>query len=341
MASEAPPFWWQPVDWRARILWPVSALYGVIAARRMHKGVRKQVDAPVLCIGNFTVGGTGKTPTAITFAKQAAELGFAPGFLSRGHGGASKRPHLVDAAKDSARHVGDEPLLLAAHALVAVTPDRAAGAKLLIEQGCDFLIMDDGFQSARVHVDYALAIADARHGLGNGRVIPAGPLRAPMADQLRHVTALLRMGEGDAADSVVRAASRAGKPVFEASVQTVNPEAVAGRRLLAFAGIGHPERFYNSLATAGGEVAMWRSFGDHHIFSLPELMDLQDTARDERLDLVTTSKDAARLRHAETPPLFMGDLIELEVEAVFEDPNVPRRIIDRTVAAWKQRRLLR
>ncbi len=132
----------------------------------MKSARREKIDAPVLCVGNFTVGGTGKTPIAIALAKQARRMHLVPGFLSRGHGGSLSEPHVVDSGHDSAKHVGDEPLLLAEHAPVAVSPNRAAGARLLIERGCNFLIMDDGFQSARIHIDYALVVVDARFGLG-------------------------------------------------------------------------------------------------------------------------------------------------------------------------------
>nr|MBA3447364.1 tetraacyldisaccharide 4'-kinase [Pseudaminobacter sp.] len=168
MASEAPPFWWEPADWRARMLAPAAWLYARVANWQMVSARREKIALPVLCIGNFTVGGTGKTPVAIALAKQARRMGLKPGFLSRGHGGSFVSPHIVDLAHDSARHVGDEPLLLAEHAPVAVTPNRAAGAMMLQDRGCDFLIMDDGFQSARIHLDYALLVVDARYGLGNG-----------------------------------------------------------------------------------------------------------------------------------------------------------------------------
>lgn len=337
MVSEAPPFWWQPVDWKARALWPVSKAYGAVAAYRMKNAPRVRVDAPVLCIGNFTVGGTGKTPTAIALATHARTKGLRPGVISRGYGGQSGAPRLVNADGDDARHVGDEPLLIAAHAPVAVSPNRTAAANLLIGQGCDFLIMDDGLQSARIHVDYALAIVDCRHGLGNGMVIPAGPLRAPINTQLRYVSALLKMGSGEAADSLVRASARAAKPVFEASVRVANPEAVAGKRFLAFAGIGHPQRFFDSIAAAGGVVVEQRAFADHHFYAMDELVELDNLAHQEGLLLITTAKDAARLRHAETPPLFLSKLNVLEIETAFDDPTVPERIVRETIANWKNR----
>lgn len=336
MASEAPPFWWNKPDWRAYALSPLSALYGLVAGRLMATARRERFDLPVLCVGNFTVGGSGKTPVAISLARQARQMGLAPGFLSRGHGGSFGRPHIVDAHHDSAKHVGDEPLLLAEYAPVAVTPSRAAGAKLLVEQGCDFLIMDDGFQSAHIHIDYALLVVDARYGVGNGHVIPGGPLRAPLLTQLRFADAVLKMGEGTAADHIVRKASRAGKPVYEAVVRPRNELAFAGRRFLAFAGIGHPDKFFDTLKRAGGIVEMTRSFGDHHVYAEDELNDLVAAARAEGLELVTTAKDAARLRHG-APQAFLDQLEVLEIDAVFELDRAPGRIIEETLDVWRRR----
>lgn len=337
-ASEAPPFWWERPDWRAYALYPISAIYGAVARRRIASGKREKVALPVLCVGNFTVGGTGKTPVAIALAAQARKMGLKPGFLSRGHGGSFSQPHVVDPAHDSARHVGDEPLLLAEHGPVAVTPNRVAGAKLLIERGCDFAIMDDGFQSARIHLDYALLVVDARRGLGNGHVIPGGPMRAPLLAQLRLADALLKMGEGDAADRVVRMASRANKPVFEAFARPRHPEALAGRRFLAFAGIGHPEKFFDTVRAAGGEVVVSRPFPDHHAFVAEDFEDLARLAEKERLELITTAKDAVRLRHGTADAQsFLQKLVVLEIDAVFDLAHAPERIIADTLVAWRRR----
>lgn len=338
MASEAPPFWWKKPDWRAYSLYPLSRLYGLTATWRMTNAPREKLDVPVLCVGNFTVGGTGKTPVAIALAKQAKRMRLKPGFLSRGHGGGFSKPHIVDAGHDSARHVGDEPLLLAEHAPVAVTPHRAAGAKLLIEQGCDFLIMDDGFQSARIHMDYALVVVDSRYGLGNGHVIPGGPLRAPLIEQLRFASAIVKVGPDSAAEGVVRRASRAAKPVFEASMQPRNGERLARKRFLAFAGIGHPEKFFDTVAKAGGTVVLARSFADHHFYGADELAELAQTARSGDLKLITTTKDAVRLRHGGASQEFLDALTVLAIDVVFDNPNSAERIIDETVSAWQRRR---
>jgi tetraacyldisaccharide 4'-kinase len=340
MSGDAPPFWWEEPDWRVLALSPLSAIYGLAAGRRMRGARREKMAAPVLCVGNFTVGGTGKTPVAIALANQARRMQLTPGFLSRGHGGSFGEPHVVDINHDSAKHVGDEPLLLAEHAPVAVTPNRAAGARLLLDKhGCDFLIMDDGFQSARIHIDYALVVVDARHGIGNGRVIPGGPLRARIVDQLVFTDALLKMGAGTAADGVVRQAARAGRPIFEARAQPRGGEALAGKRFLAFAGIGHPDKFFDTVGDAGGEVVLTRPFPDHHFYSQDDLAELAATARAADLRLVTTAKDAARLRHGAAPQAFLDLLDVLEIDTVFELDHVPERIIDDTLDAWRQRKL--
>lgn len=341
MVSEAPPFWWGKADWRAWALWPFSAAYGWVAARRLRNAPREKIAAPVLCVGNLTVGGSGKTPVAIALARHAAAMGLRPGFLSRGHGGAIMgHPHLVDPDHDSARHVGDEPMLLARAAPVAVCRDRAAGARALLARGCDFLIMDDGFQSARIHIDYALIVVDARRGIGNGHVIPAGPMRARLIEQMRHTDGVLKMGAGDGANPVLRQAARAGRAFFEARLRPAPLADIEGRPCLAFAGIGDPAKFFDTVAALGGEVRVAKSFGDHHFYSEFDAQDLISTAGAQGLLLVTTAKDAVRLDHAG------GALEELrarvkvvEVEAAFDIESAPRAIIAETVEAWRRRRL--
>ncbi len=339
-SSEAPPFWWEPADWRAWSLAPFSALYGLVAGYRMASAKRAKVDVPVLCVGNFTVGGEGKTPVSIALAKQARKLGRKPGFLSRGHGGSMTTAHLVDAEKDLSRHVGDEPLLLARHAPTMVAPDRRTGARELVGIGCDFIIMDDGFQSARIHMDYAVMVVDARRGLGNGHVIPGGPLRARLIDQLRFADAVLTMGEGTAADHVVRQTSRAGRPVFQARLKPRGMRAIKGGRFLAFAGIGNPKKFFDSVAEAGGAVVEGKSFPDHHPYDDDDARDLIAAAGRDGLQLITTEKDLVRLRGGSGA---LGELAEasrvLQVEAVFEAADMPVTIIENTIENWRERSL--
>ena len=304
----------------------------------MRRAPRLQVDAPVICVGNFTVGGEGKTPVAIALAREALAQGHRPGFLSRGHGGSHSKPHTVDATNDSARVVGDEPLLLARYAPTIVATDRAEGARHLISEGCDLIIMDDGFQSARLHMDFALIVVDAKRGLGNGHVIPGGPLRAPVAKQMHYLDAVVTMGRGNGADHVIRRAARAGRPVFTAAVHPVDGAEFTAKRVMAFAGIGNPEKFYDTLRVLGADVVATRSFPDHHPFSEEELSELVEEAEVDHLLLVTTEKDLVRIANGmPAADRFKSKIRALAVEAVFDEPQTPARIIRQAVAAGRDR----
>lgn len=340
MVSEAPPFWWKKADWRAAVLSPFSAAYAALARRNLLNATREKIAAPVLCVGNLTVGGAGKTPVAIALAVEARDMGLKPGFLSRGHGGSHSSPHLVDPAHDRAKHVGDEPLLLARHAPVVVARNRAAGARLLMEKGCDLLIMDDGFQSARVHFDYALIVVDARRGIGNGHTMPGGPLRARLVDQMPYADAVLAVGEGSGADHIVRMAARAGKPVFSARQRPLAGSGIAGKRALAFAGIGDPAKFFATVEEAGGELVLKRAFADHHFYAADELADLAATARRRGLELATTAKDAVRILDGSAATKeFLENVHVVEIDMAFDPDTVPRQIIGDTLRAWRERRL--
>lgn len=291
-----PAFWHRPSSLTSRLLTPLAALYGAIAARRM---ARPGVDAgvPVICVGNYHTGGAGKTPTVLALVKLLRELGETPFVLSRGYGGSLPGPLRVDAARHSAAEVGDEPLMMAAHVPVVIARDRLAGAKLARGDGASLIVMDDGFQNPALRKDFSLIVVGGGRGLGNGRVFPAGPLRAPLAPQLARTDALLVIGEGDAAANVKHALAARGVPVFHARV-TPDAETVAallGKRVLAFAGIGDPGRFFHTLRSHGIEVAAERRFPDHHRFTKDELWALRAEATRDGLALVTTEKDFSRL----------------------------------------------
>lgn len=339
MVSEAPPFWWTRKGWQAYALAPFSFAYGRVARRRMENAPRVRATVPVICVGNFTVGGAGKTPTALALAARASERGMKPGFLSRGYGGGLEGTVLVDAHHHRARDVGDEPLLLARQAPTVVSGRRVEGAERLVHEGVDLIVMDDGFQSARLDFDYGLLVVDARRGIGNGMMIPAGPVRAPVVDQLRHASALLTVGEGDAAARMVRLAGRAAKPVYEAWLRP-RPTGLDGRRVLAFAAIGDPEKFYRTVEEEGATIAMRRSFPDHHDFSDDEAADLLDDAAKSGLGLVTTAKDMMRLKdgHGRARELA-GKVDVVEIDLVFDESSVPDTILDQAVAAFKRKRL--
>ncbi|WP_339764032.1 tetraacyldisaccharide 4'-kinase [uncultured Hoeflea sp.] len=339
MVSEAPPFWWQSSGIQSAILSPFGWIYGRVARRIMDRRVRKAVAVPVICVGNFTVGGSGKTPTALALANAAIARGLKPGFLSRGYGGGVHHATVVDLTKDTARLVGDEPMLLAAKATTVVSPDRAEGADLLLDQGIDLIIMDDGFQSARLVFDQALLVVDARRGVGNGCVFPAGPVRAPVIDQVRHADALIVVGEGDGADPMIRLAARAAKPIHLARFQPRNSAQFRNRNCLAFAAIGDPEKFFKTLEDAHVRLAQRKSFPDHHPFTDDEAKELLAEAELYGLDLITTSKDYVRLQAGHGRAL---ELVEkssvLEIDLAFDSPEVPNVIIENALTAFQRRR---
>ncbi len=298
-----------------------------------------EAPIPVLCVGNLTVGGAGKTPIAITLAKAAKKLGFSPGFLTRGHGAGLVHPRLADPEHDSAWHAGDEAMLLSRHGPTAVTKNRKAGAKLLVDAGCDFAIMDDGFQSARLRFDLSLIVVDGQRGIGNGHIIPGGPLRAPLRSQLQRADAIVKLGEGNAADIIVRQAARAGKPLYQAVVRTINSKSFADRRFLAFAGIGNPQKFFDTVGSTGAEVAIVREFGDHHSYTDHNIAELTAEAAAAGLDLITTEKDAARFINGNAAAIeFLSKLSVLKIEAEFDPKTVAERLVGETVNIFKRRR---
>ncbi len=289
-----PAFWWRPAGLAAALLSPLGAIYGAAAAWRMAQTGRA-AGVPVICVGNLTLGGAGKTPSAIAVAQILDAAGRRPFVLSRGYGGALKGPSRVDPAIHNSADVGDEPLLLARIAPTIVARDRAAGAEAARAAGAGAIVMDDGFQSPHLRKDRSLLVVDGRRGIGNGMVFPAGPLRAPLEPQLRRADALLVIGEGAAGEAV--AAQARNLPVFHGRLE---PDAQAlaalkARPVLAFAGIGDPEKFFATLRDAGIAIGAAVAFPDHHRYRRFEARDLIECAEREGLVLVTTEKDLARL----------------------------------------------
>jgi tetraacyldisaccharide 4'-kinase len=317
---------------------PAAWIYGAIAGRNMKKARRLEMPVPVICVGNFTVGGAGKTPTVITLARAAKARGLKAGVLSRGYGGSMDRTTIVDPGHHSAKAVGDEPLLIAREALTVISRKRVEGARLLVSEGCDLIIMDDGFQSAKLHFDYALMVIDTARGIGNGYIVPAGPVRAPTGLQLKFATALLKVGSGNAADPFIRIAARSGKPVFEASIRPVAPPDIAGRSVLAFAGIADPEKFFRTVESLGGVIAVRRPLGDHQHLSDDEIGDILSSAAAENLEIVTTAKDAVRLigHHGRAAELLEKAKV-IDVEMAFDSPATPGLIVEQAVAAARRR----
>ncbi|MFF8798765.1 MULTISPECIES: tetraacyldisaccharide 4'-kinase [unclassified Methylobacterium] len=290
-----PGFWSQPPTHPlARLLAPAGRVYGGRVAGRMDRPGAAP-PCPVLCVGNFTLGGAGKTPAALALAGLLRDLGHRPAFLSRGYGGRLPGPLAVDPARHGAAEVGDEPLLLAARATTIVSRDRPAGARLCAASGASVIVMDDGLQNPSLTKTLALAVVDAGAGVGNGLPFPAGPLRAPLARQWPHVAGLVLVGDGAPGAAVAEAAQARGLPVHRARLVPEAGGAWAGRRVVAFAGIGRPQKFFETLRGLGAQVVAERSFPDHHPFRDSDLADLAALARREGAGLVTTAKDAVRL----------------------------------------------
>lgn len=290
-----PGFWWRKAGLLSALLSPLGAVYGSVAAHRMaRKGARAGV--PVICVGNLTLGGAGKTPTAIAVARMLAASGERVFFLTRGYGGSEAGPKRVDAHADTAARVGDEALLLAHVAPTVVSRDRAAGAALAKAQGASIVVMDDGLQNGTIEKDFSIAVVDARRGIGNACVFPAGPLRAPLGVQLARADALLIVGDGDGAAAIAAEMRRRGKPVWHGRLAP-HPESAGAitRPVLAFAGIGDPDKFFATAQAAGLRVVQRRAFPDHHPFSAEEAAGLLMAADNEALALVTTEKDRARM----------------------------------------------
>ena len=323
-----PAFWSRRGSPLATMLAPAAALYGMAAARRMARPGHA-IGLPVICIGNFTLGGAGKTPTALAVGRILAEAGHRPVFLSRGYGGRLRGPVMVDPSAQTADDVGDEPLLLARAAPAIVARDRLAGARAAREAGAGAIVMDDGFQNPALAKNLSIVVVDGGRGIGNGRVFPAGPLRAPLVAQLGHAGAVLVVGEGHGADPLREAARGRGRPLFEGRL-VPDPAALAALRerpVLAFAGIGDPDKFFRTLRGAGLAVRGERPFPDHHCYGANEAAALIEQAGRERLTLVTTEKDWVRLQGLAGLEALAETAKPLPVTLQVSEPEVFRALV--------------
>lgn len=297
-----PGFWYPArrgsVPLAARLLSPAGALYGLAGRLRRTSTKPERAAVPVVCIGNITAGGAGKTPLALTVAERLIGAGEKVHFLTRGYGGRETGPIRVDPAHHGAEDVGDEPLLLAAAAPVWVAASRPEGAAAAVRGGAGLLVMDDGFQNPSLHKDFSILVVDAASGLGNGRLIPAGPLRERVDEALSRANALILTGRGHAGDGIAARARARGIPVFNSIVRPASPPEFGPGPHLAYAGIGRPEKFFRTLRELGVELAATVSFPDHHVFRESDALRLLVQARELGAELITTEKDAARLTHA-------------------------------------------
>jgi tetraacyldisaccharide 4'-kinase len=302
----APRFWGTPPGLAAGLLAPAAAAWDL--AGRLRRGLARPYypQIPVVCVGNLVAGGAGKTPVALAIAGHLSRQGVAVHLLTRGYGGRLSGPVQVEPAVHDTAAVGDEALLLAEAAPCWVARDRAAGARAAAAAGAEVLVLDDGLQNPGLAKSLSLVVVDGEYGFGNGRVMPAGPLREPVEAGLARADAIVLFGP----------AQRFGTlPTLEAELLSCDGERFAGQRVFAFAGIARPQKFFAMLQGLGASVVGRRGFPDHHRFRPGEIAALRDAARRSEAQLVTTKKDIVRLRPDERRGIEV-----LEVEVLWRDP---------------------
>ena len=307
---KAPAFWTEDGA-LAHLLAPLGVLYTLGGRWRRRAATPWRAPAPVVCIGNLTVGGAGKTPTALAIASSLMVAGRRPVMVSRGYRGRLAGPVRVDPRAHTAADVGDEPLLLAEAAPTIVAKDRLDGVRAALDLG-DTVVLDDGFQDPRLAHDLAFVVVDGAAGFGNARVLPAGPLREPIEEGLARADAVIVIGEGHVATD---------RPVLRARlVPRDDALRFRGRKVLAFAGIGRPQKFFSTLAELGAEVAAAHGFADHHAYDEDEIARLVEEAARLQAEPVTTRKDWVRLPASARPMIAAVD-----IDLVFADEDTVMR----------------
>ncbi|MBF9059624.1 tetraacyldisaccharide 4'-kinase [Rhodobacterales bacterium HKCCSP123] len=311
-----PAFWHMEPGLRAALLSPLGAVYAAGTRRRLVRGARARVGVPVICVGNLNAGGTGKTPTVIALAGRLAERGIRAHAVTRGHGGSLEGPVRVEERTHRADQTGDEALLLAAFLPTWVAKDRAEGARAAVAAGAQAILLDDGFQNGALAHDLSLVVVDAHIGFGNGRVIPAGPLREPVAAGMARADLLLSIGD---AEGQARFSDRWGGAVTVPRLQGALVPLATGLPLkgvpvLAFAGIGHPEKFFRTLSHLGAELKSTHALTDHQPLTDQLMTRMLREAKGIGAQVVTTEKDAVRL-----PPGLRAQVMTVPVRLGIDD----------------------
>lgn len=302
------PAYWKQKNWTAYLLWPIGELYALATKLKIKYQKSKHVNIPVVCVGNLTAGGSGKTPVALSIMRLMKKKYRNPMFVSRGYGGKLKNV-FVDRQEHTADQVGDEPLLLSRLAPTVINPNRYKAASKAFEEGADAIVMDDGFQNQTLVKDLNFLVFDGESGIGNGFCVPAGPMREKFDNGMKRADAVIILGE----DKQNLQTRIMGIPVFHGKVLPISrPE--FKRNVIAFAGIGRPQKFYDSLLALGADLIATKDFPDHHKYTEEELRELIDFAKSTNSDLYTTTKDYVKI-----PYHLRADFKILEIGIKWQD----------------------
>ena len=302
---KTPGFWYKPVGLRATLLSPIAAVYSLLASIRASFAKPYKARVPVISIGNIVMGGAGKTPASMALAKLLQEKGYSPAIVTRGYKGSLKGPVRVSLEKHSFKEVGDEALLLCQVAPTYMAKRRDKGVMMAEEAGADIIILDDGHQTTSVKKDACFVVVGGQQKFGNGKVFPAGPLRESLSKGLARADAIIYLGQDNFAHDEI--------PVFHADIRP-RPFPYAGKRIIAFCGLGFPLKFKESLLHMGCTIEKFIEFPDHHPYTEKDLEKIMRSAFE--LPIVTTAKDFIRVPHSYDHVLHV-----IEIELFFDNPQ--------------------
>ena len=303
------PSFWQTDNLTSKLLSPLGELYALATKLRIKLKKSQKVSIPVICIGNLTAGGTGKTPTAISLAQILQNSGLKPNFISRGYHGELQNLQ-VNPSTHTPQQVGDEPLLLAQIAPTFINANRYQGALMAQNNQADCILMDDGFQNPSLYKDLSLIVIDGHTGFGNNKCIPAGPLREHIKDGLQRAQAALIIG-----DDAHNLSQSLPIPCFKGTIKAEKPT-ISTNRVIAFAGIGRPQKFYNTLQELSLEIVDTIDFPDHHYYSEAELQQILEKAKKNKAQAITTSKDFVKI-----PDSLKNQFSVLNIGIQWENPS--------------------